>query len=232
MSKKRNILSEIVKAGSKLAPYAVYFHGSPIRKELNKEVKTILDVGCGQGFICRPITRSKKFFTVGAEVFEADIRVAKGSSAHNDYALCDARYLPFKRKSFDVIICISVLEHVDKEEGLKLLKDMEEVAVKKVILSTPVGFLPTGSQIGSRHLDYHNPHQEHRAGWQADELRALGYKVYHPYFSHKIDHYLTSRHRTWAWMLNIIVLSLLAPLNWISPRFGSSLYCVKHVNPE
>jgi SAM-dependent methyltransferase len=230
MGKEGGMLSKIINLGRKLLPCVLFVLEAPVRRELNKEVKTILDAGCGQGLAARSITRSKKFFTVGAESFLPDLRVAKKNGTHDDFVLCDARSLPFQRKSFDVVLCIEMLEHVDKEEGLRLLKDMEEIAVRKVILSTPVGFLHTSLETSPCHRDDSNPYQEHRAGWKANELSALGYKVYWNDYLHKIEEFLNNRHRTWSWMLSIIIFSLAGHLLWISPKFGSHLFCVKELN--
>ena len=51
----------------------------------------------------------------------------------------------------------------------------EEIAVKRVIVFTPRGYF---KQVG---YDYYNmqgeTHQEHRSGWEAEELEELGYQV-------------------------------------------------------
>ena len=51
--KEGGMLSKITKVGAKLLPYVLYVMEAPVRRELNREVKTILDVGCGQGLAAR-----------------------------------------------------------------------------------------------------------------------------------------------------------------------------------
>ena len=219
--------SIIIRAGMKLLPGVIYILGRPIRRELNNGVKTLLDVGCGKGLVGRFITRSGKYLTVGAEIFKPDLKEARKNQSHNVFVQCDARSLPFRRESFDVVLCSEVLEHVDKPEGIKLIQDLENIARRKVLLSTPAGLLPTDPETNRAHEEENNPYQEHRAGWRANELKALGYRVYSPLFLHKVEKYLTAKQRTWAWLLNIIIQSAAAPLVWISPRFGGHLFCVK-----
>lgn len=89
---------------------------------------------------------------------------------YNDLILGDVRYLPFKDKSFDAIICMEVLEHLQKGDGEKLLSELERVARKQILLTTPVGKY-------EQHLFGGNPYQEHRYIWNPRELKALGYKV-------------------------------------------------------
>jgi ubiquinone/menaquinone biosynthesis C-methylase UbiE len=220
----------IIRVGMKLLPGVIYLLGEPIRRELGKGVMTVLDIGCGKGLIGRFITRSGKYFTVGAEIFRPDLREAIRNHSHHAFVQCDARSLPFKEGSFDVVLCSEMLEHVDKPEGLKLIKNLEAIARRKVILSTPVGMLSTDPETNRAQHDEDNPYQKHRAGWAAGELKALGYRVYSPLFLHKIENYLTGRQQTWTWLLNIIIQSAAAPLVWISPRFGGHLFCVKELN--
>ena len=220
----------IIRAGMKLLPGVIYILTRPIRRELGNGIKTFLDVGCGKGLVTRFITRSGKYLTVGAEIFGPDLREARKHQSHHVFVQCDARNLPFKRDSFDVVLCSEMLEHVDKLEGVKLIQDLEDIARRKVLLSTPAGLLPTDPETNRTHEEENNPYQEHRAGWSAAELKAMGYRVYAPFFIHKIDKYLTGRKRTWAWLLNIIVQSAVAPLVWISPRFGGHLFCVKELD--
>ena len=82
------------------------------------------------------------------------------------------RNLPFLDKSFDYCLSVEVLEHLNKNDGLIMLKEMERVARLSVMLTTPNGFLPAspGPQ--------DNPQEKHVCGWSVKELRALGFEVY------------------------------------------------------
>ncbi len=142
-----------------------------IEKEL-KNVKSVLDVGCGRDSILKGINRP--IYSVGIDYYEPYINKSKSEKIHNKYLLHDiTRKLPFQENSFEVIICTEVIEHLSKEDGLNLLNEMERVAINKVILTTPNGLM----------IDLHptkedNPEEKHISGWETDELRELGYKVY------------------------------------------------------
>jgi ubiquinone/menaquinone biosynthesis C-methylase UbiE len=221
------MLSGIIKIGAKLLPWVIYIHGRPFRRELNREVKTVLDIGCGQGLVGMQITRPGRLFSVGADIFEPDLKIARERNAHNDYILCDARSLPIKEKSFDAVLCLELLEHLEKAEGKKLIKSLEAVAAKKVIITTPVGFLHTDPESNRSGQDNPNPYQDHLGGWQPDELKDLGYRVYYNDYLHRLEKFFTNRHSTWAWMLSTVIFTMLAPLNWLSPSLGVHLFCVK-----
>ena len=47
--------------------------------------------------------------------------------------------LPFKRKSFDVVCAIDVIEHIPKKNRKIFLENLLEIASQKVILSFPIG---------------------------------------------------------------------------------------------
>ena len=230
--KRAGVLSGVIRLGERLLPLAIFIHCRPIRKELVKGIRTILDVGCGQGLVAAYGIRHKNVYLAGAEIFEPDLLIAQKRNAHDDYVLADARSLPFQAKSFDVVMCLELLEHLDKEEGLKLIRDAEEIARRKVIIATPFGFLDTDPRSNRSRQDELNPYQDHRGGWQPDELKALGYKVYCNNYLHRLEEFLAARHSTWSWIMSTVIFTLLAPLNWLSPRFGSHLFCVKNVGPE
>ncbi len=140
-------------------------------RKLRKSTGTILDVGCGKGFPARLLNRKGSFRIVGIDVFMPYLVEAKSCGAYQDLVLADLRGgLPFKDKSFDVVICIGVIEHLEKEKGSRLLRELERVAREKVIIITPVGF-------AQHPLEDGNPFSVHCSGWHAHELKSRGYMV-------------------------------------------------------
>jgi len=79
--------------------------------------------------------------------------------------------LDLQAKSFDAVMLIGVIEHLEKGEALSLIEKAERYARKKVILICPNGFLP-------QHDFDQNEYQIHRCGFGVKELRRMGYKVY------------------------------------------------------
>jgi hypothetical protein len=184
-----------------------------------------MDVGCHEGDSMSLLKRQSGFRAIGVDIYEPALRVAQTRGTHDAYVLCDARQLPFSTGSVEVILCMETLEHVNKTDGLQMLQDFEEIATRKIILSTPVGYLPT---FASPAYDG-NPHQIHKAGWSPQEFRALGYRVYVGMF-YRARRYFTEREATLAWAANIVMNSVLGPLTWFSPRFGSGMLCIKDLD--
>ncbi|MCL0053364.1 class I SAM-dependent methyltransferase [Dehalococcoidales bacterium] len=107
---------------------------------------------------------------MGIDIFKPYLLEARAKGVFSDLILGDVRFLPFKDKSFDVTICMEVLEHLDKEDGEKLLGGLERVARKQILLTTPVGKYVQHPYDG-------NPYQEHKYIWNEKELKKRGYKV-------------------------------------------------------
>jgi len=89
------------------------------KKSLNKFVvkrvgfgKTILDVGCSQGRLGRHLRRHKKAVVYGLDISDRAIKEAK-KNLDKAYRLnIETDDLPFPPKSFDIIICADILEHL------------------------------------------------------------------------------------------------------------------------
>ena len=154
----------------KARPWIPFTALNTVWRMLDKEARTVLDIGCGKGEPMRFINRRKQFYAVGADIFKPYLKEYKRQGIHNEYVLCDVRHLPFADRSYDIVLCMEVLEHLEREEGKKLLSDMERIARKQVILSTPAG--------NYKQETYdENPHQEHKYLWIPREMRERGYEL-------------------------------------------------------
>ena len=78
----------------------------------------------------------------------------------------------FDNNSVDSIFLLDVIEHLEKDDGIKIIKESERVARKQIIIFTPLGFMPqhvepdmkdgwglSGSEM-----------QEHRSGWLPEDF--------------------------------------------------------------
>ncbi len=85
-------------------------------QELNLSGKTVLDVGCGGGFLAEEFARDG-FTVTGIDPAARSLEAARQHAADNnlaiDYQVGKGEALPFPDASFDVVACCDVLEHVD-----------------------------------------------------------------------------------------------------------------------
>lgn len=136
------------------------------------ECSSLLDVGCGRASpLARVLPTIENSVGVDALTSELNERGA-AVSGHRRYVQSDVRRLGelFPERSFDVVVALDVLEHLEKDEGWSLLDAMERLATRRVIVFTPNGFLPQDEYDG-------NPYQIHLSGWTVDEFRGRGYRV-------------------------------------------------------
>jgi hypothetical protein len=118
------------------------------------------------------------------------------------------------------VIALDVIEHLTKEDGLRMMLSMEKIASRKVVFFTPSGFLP-------QHSFENNSLQEHLSGWEAEEMQKLGYQVQGLLGPKKLRgemHVLKGRPR-WFWA----VVSLAAHFLWTqwAPSKAAAILCVK-----
>lgn len=142
-----------------------------LRRQIKGSCQTLLDVGCG---ISSPVRSFGMSLTrsVGVDAFLPAIEQSRAAGIHDEYCLMDALDIRerFGKNSFDCVLAVSVIEHLEKQDGVDLLEQMEEVARNKTIVVTPVGFLPQSEYEG-------NPLQRHLSGWEVQEMRKRGYRV-------------------------------------------------------
>ncbi len=157
----------------KLLPLKIFLLSlaDPVCLVINKPAKSILDVGCGQGLPMQMIKmRMNVKRSVGVDIHIPYIKESKKKRIHNQYIKTDIRFLPFKDKSFDVVIGLQVLEHLLKKDSWKVLEKMERIAKKQVIIATPIGKTYHPAVDG-------NKHQLHLSGFYPNEFTKRGYKI-------------------------------------------------------
>lgn len=143
----------------------------PIKlQELMKDCDSVLDVGCGAYSPIKYFSKTKK--CTGVDAYLPSIERSKELGIHNEYRQINILDIDkeFAEGSFDCVIASDVIEHLTKEDGIRLMKMMEKVAAKKVIIFTPNGFLHQTAYDN-------NELQEHLSGWEVDEMKKYGYKV-------------------------------------------------------
>lgn len=136
------------------------------------EIVSVLDVACGLSLKSKFLPATIR---VGVDIYEEYFNHIE-SSVPYVVIKYDVRKLEeiFVPKSFDVVIALDIIEHLEKEESLAMIAACERIARKAVILETPEGYVPQNLDIQG-----HGGHewQTHRCGWEVSELADLGYKT-------------------------------------------------------
>ncbi len=107
----------------------------PVFKEI-KSLKIsnpkILEVGCWSG----GITQFMPYSITGL-----DANFEKQPSKNNLVKLTKGSILkiPFTDKSFDIVVCVDVLEHLSKQDHQKAIEELIRVGDRKIIIAFPCG---------------------------------------------------------------------------------------------
>ena len=181
--------------------------------------ENVLDVGCGKVMTLRWL--GVKHAT-GIEGYAPDLEEARRCHSHDELVLGNVLELDrhFKPGQFDAVIAMDVIEHLTKEDGLRLMRAMEDIARRKVVFLTPSGFLP------QHHIEKSDL-QEHLSGWEAAEMKQHGYEVIGllgPKTLRGEFHVIKRRPKLfWA------VISLLGHFFWTRwvPEKAAAIFCVK-----
>lgn len=132
------------------------------------DVKTILDVGCGNGDLMGDINNGRKLIVDGVDLFDPYLKAAKKTGLYRKLYKHDFQTFQPKEK-YDLVFASHVIEHISKKDGIRLLKVMRVWSKKLVIVMTPYGFC-------EQHEYDENPLQEHHSGWYPSDFKRVGYR--------------------------------------------------------
>lgn len=184
-----------------------------LTKEL-KDCGSVMDLGCGPNSILRYL--KSRPWSVGVEAWGEAIGESSRKRIHDAYVKADITNLPFASKSIDAAVLIEVIEHLTKTEGEILVSELSRVVRKKIIITTPNGFLPQDADS--------NPYQVHKSGWEIGDLVELGFSGFRGLGGFKI------LGRTYKKQVDFaLVQSLPQKLAYHRPEKANGLICTKRI---
>lgn len=128
-----------------------------IPNSLSPEERTLVDIGCGGAAY---LDKLDSFHKTGVDVNPRRLRLA---SKHCDKVIQWDFSTGLDGMQASVALCFEVIEHLTKEQGYKLLEDLERFPT--VILSTPYKWVEVNRKSNEAHLSF----------WTPDELESFGY---------------------------------------------------------
>ena len=134
----------------------------PLHAYLNVRMSTtdtILDLGCGDKSFSNKLVG--KVTTVDAwSKFNPDI-------VHD----LNITPIPFGDKSYDYVIMMDVIEHLEKNNGFKLIEEAKRIARKGVFLLTPMWWQTNEQNVNNPKSPYYNNHFDlHKSLWTKDDF--------------------------------------------------------------
>ncbi len=169
-----------------------------IKQLMNKHgLKNLLDVGCGTGRIVKYFC-DKGYKAIGCDNYNEALKAARKINKKNSIVKASAIKLPFKNTSFDMIISISVIEHLTSKDAEKFIKEANRVLKSGgfIFLVTPNFATPIRLLQGKKWFGYSDP--THINFYTPKSLSALLKKIG---FIHTKTNFKTIYVQTFDWEL-------------------------------
>ena len=135
------------------------------------KIGSVLDVACGLSLKSQYIDAEIR---VGVDIYRPYLEKIR---ADVPYVALEADALDigklFLPRSFDLVLLLDIVEHIEKPDSLRLMEMAEAIARVAVIVETPKGYVPQNMDIWGHGGD---AFQTHRCGWEPEELEARGYQ--------------------------------------------------------
>ena len=100
-----------------------------LTESIDKSAETLLEVGCGRGFLLNYLTDHTNLKTTGCDLYDSVPSLKK-----SEYVRASIYKLPFADKQFDVVACVHTIEHLRDVPGA--MAELKRVAKKQVIIVT------------------------------------------------------------------------------------------------
>jgi SAM-dependent methyltransferase len=184
-------------------PTSAWGYITPILEKISslhndQPIQNILDVGCGGGkwgFLSRDLidyyhnsVYFKKDWELNIEGVEA---FKKYKTPVHDFIYNKIHFKPIQEldfdKDFDIVFFMEVIEHMEKEEGLKTLDTLLSHVHRGVFLSFPPEYDGLGRHIFEQQATHENAFETHRSIWSEADLIKYNYDVlyFNTYFIYR-----------------------------------------------
>lgn len=187
---------------------------------------TILDLGCGDGSLMGILSKGEKWKITGIDIYPKAIESARKSNIYVKVLRGDLlktiRNNNLKSK-YDVVFFSQVIEHVTRNQGEKILDEIEKIAKKRILVGTPRGFMEQPHEF----LDG-NPHQVHKSGWSIEDFTSRGYRVFGVGFLPIWSHHGFGRDANFfRKILSNVVSYLVSPIVYYFPSLAAGIIAIK-----
>ena len=111
-------------------------HRTTLMNVLSKiDFSSILEIGCNCGpNLARVLEINKTIDIAGIDLNKKAIELAKKKMPNGDFRIGEVENLPYKDKSFDIVLTDAVLIYVSRQKILKVKQEIERVAKKVIVM--------------------------------------------------------------------------------------------------
>jgi SAM-dependent methyltransferase len=133
----------------------------------------VLEVGCGEGAVIESLAgRLPAVRFHGVELDPAALRRGRARCPAVSFLQADACALPFPARSYDLVLCLEVLEHLPEPE--RALRELRRVARHGCLVSVPhEPYFRLGNALRGRHLGRLGNPSDHVQHWGSRDFAAF-----------------------------------------------------------
>ncbi len=92
---------------------------------LPRDCGRVLEVGCGEGLLARELAGvARRVTAIDLDAPSLEIARREAPAPNLEYVLGDFLTHPFEPASFDAVVSVALLHHVDAERGLERMKEL------------------------------------------------------------------------------------------------------------
>ncbi len=149
------------------------FLGQVSELAASERPRRILEVGCGEGIVLATLAaRVPGARLDGLELDETALEEARKRCPGAGLVRGDACALPFRDQSFDLVVCLEVLEHLP--EPVRALRELRRVTRAGCLLSVPhEPFFRLGNLLRGKNVTRLGDPTDHLQHWGAREFAAF-----------------------------------------------------------
>ena len=153
------------------------FHRKIVAEVVALTPQSFLDAGCGEGFVARRIIEAvPEIALTGCDVSSMALEIAASANPEARFVAGSVVDLPFPDRSFDVVGCFEVLEHLPGDLPRRALSELARVARHAVVLSVPhepMFCLANAARGKNLHVRPKGSDPDHKQFWSRSAFGAL-----------------------------------------------------------
>lgn len=136
------------------------------------EATSALDAGCGEGETIARLWDVLPQRVAAVDILEDSVAFTQRRFPSVDASVASVHELPFDDGSFDLVLCLEVLEHLERPDAA--LAELARVGSADVVVSVPYEpYFRIGSLLRGKHVRRLGNHPEHVNQWNRRTLGAF-----------------------------------------------------------
>jgi 2-polyprenyl-3-methyl-5-hydroxy-6-metoxy-1,4-benzoquinol methylase len=131
--------------------------------------ESVLDAGCGEGETLARLEDVLGERVAAIDVLDECVAYTKQRLPHVDASMASVYELPFEDRSFDLVVCLEVMEHLDRPA--EALRELSRVSRGDLVVSVPYEpYFRLGSLMRGKYVRGLGNHPEHVNHWNRRSL--------------------------------------------------------------